>query len=102
MFGATARAGSTQFRVWACGHRAVDVILERPDGTREEHALAPEGEEGVFAGVVDGVGAGDRYRYRLDGDSAFPDPASRFQPEGVHGPSEIVDPETFCWTDAGW
>ncbi len=44
-----------------------------------------------------------RYRFRLDrGDAALPDPASRFQPDGPHGPSEIVDPEDFDWTDGGW
>ena len=48
------------------------------------------------------VGAGDRYWYRLDGDRTLPDPASRFQPEGVHGPSEVIDPKAFAWTDLGW
>src|SRR5262249_29310787 len=47
-------------------------------------------------------GPGDRYRYRVDGRGPFPDPASRFQPEGVHGPSEVVDPHAFAWSDAGW
>src|SRR5215213_4573734 len=42
------------------------------------------------------------YRYRLDGDRTLPDPASRFQPEGVHGPSEVIDPRAFAWTDPGW
>jgi maltooligosyltrehalose trehalohydrolase len=51
---------------------------------------------------VSGVGAGRRYRYRIDGKAAFPDPASRSQPEGVHGPSEVVDAGAFAWTDAGW
>ena len=54
------------------------------------------------AGEVAGVGAGTRYRYRLDGDRVFPDPISRFQPEGVHGPSEVVDPVAFRWSDGEW
>ena len=45
---------------------------------------------------------GDRYWYRLDGDRTLPDPASRFQPEGVHGPSQVIDPQAFAWTDLGW
>lgn len=59
-------------------------------------------ERGYFAGLVSGVEAGSRYKFRLDGDQSFPDPASRFQPEGPHGPSQVVDPSTFRWTDAGW
>jgi maltooligosyltrehalose trehalohydrolase len=58
--------------------------------------------DGTFGALVAGAKAGDRYRYEVDSGSAFPDPASRFQPEGVHGPSEIVDPHEFNWTDGGW
>lgn len=56
----------------------------------------------MFGGLVPGVRAGDRYRYLLDGDGPYPDPASRFQPEGVHGPSEVVDPDQFPWSDGDW
>src|SRR6476469_7812004 len=52
--------------------------------------------------MVPGMAAGARYRLQLDGGEAFPDPASRFQPEGPHGPSEVVDPAAFRWTDAAW
>jgi maltooligosyltrehalose trehalohydrolase len=66
------------------------------------HALAAEGD-GYFSGLVADVGAGTRYSFRLDGDSTLlPDPASRFQPEGPHGVSEVVDPSEFRWTDAAW
>jgi maltooligosyltrehalose trehalohydrolase len=58
--------------------------------------------DGTFGGFIQGAGAGARYRYRIDHGNAFPDPASRFQPEGVHGPSEVVDPSLFTWTDASW
>jgi maltooligosyltrehalose trehalohydrolase len=58
---------------------------------------------GYFSGTVRGAGAGTRYRYRLDdGPDLYPDPASRFQPEGPHGPSEVIDPRSFAWTDHGW
>ena len=59
-------------------------------------ALHPEGD-GHFSASVAGAAAGTRYRFRLGGaERALPDPASRFQPEGVHGPSEVVDPAAFA------
>jgi maltooligosyltrehalose trehalohydrolase len=54
---------------------------------------------GLFGGVVPGARGGSRYRYRLDGERDRPDPVSRYQPEGVHGPSMVVDPRDFSWTD---
>jgi maltooligosyltrehalose trehalohydrolase len=60
--------------------------------------MAPR-EDGLFELWLPDVPAGVRYQYRLDGDRYRPDPASRFQPEGVHGPSVIVDPRAFEWTD---
>jgi len=59
-------------------------------------------ERGYFELMVSGVEPGARYRYVLDGQKERPDPASRFQPEGVHGSSEVIDPEAFQWTDDGW
>jgi maltooligosyltrehalose trehalohydrolase len=90
--------GGVRFRVWAPKRRRVAVLI---DG-RGEHPLAADGD-GYFAATVPDLRAGARYRYRLDDDStAYPDPASRYQPEGPHGPSEVVDPSRFRWTDAGW
>jgi maltooligosyltrehalose trehalohydrolase len=64
--------------------------------------LAPEGQ-GYFSGVIPSVGAGALYRFRLDGgELLYPDPASRYQPEGPHGPSQVVDPKRFEWTDQDW
>ena len=58
-------------------------------------ALTPEAS-GYFSGLVAGAGAGTLYRYRLDGEAAlYPDPASRFQPRGPHGPSQVIDPDIF-------
>jgi len=59
-------------------------------------------DDGYFAGQLPGVGPGDRYMYRVDGGDPRPDPASRAQPEGVHGPSEVLDPAAFSWHDADW
>jgi maltooligosyltrehalose trehalohydrolase len=58
--------------------------------------------EGYHAALVPQAGAGLRYRFRLGGQNAFPDPTSRFQPDGPHGPSQVVDPTTFPWRDDPW
>jgi maltooligosyltrehalose trehalohydrolase len=87
--------GRTTFRVWA--PRASEVAVAT-DGART--TLAPEGL-GVFAATVD-ASAGDDYRYVIDGDAQLPDPCSRFQPEGVRGPSRVVDPASFAWTADDW
>ncbi len=89
--------GGVNFRVWAPRRRRVDVMLESGGAVE----LAPE-TGGYFSGVSREAAPGDRYRFRLDEGDAFPDPASRFQPEGPHGPSQIVDPASFSWTDADW
>jgi maltooligosyltrehalose trehalohydrolase len=57
---------------------------------------------GFFSGLFSGIGDGVRYKYRLDGKDEYPDPVSRFQPEGPHGPSQIVNADSFVWSDAGW
>jgi maltooligosyltrehalose trehalohydrolase len=94
--------GGVHFRVWAPRRRRVEVVLE-PGGPGEGTVLplAPEGN-GYFSARSAAARAGSRYRFRLDGGEAFPDPASRFQPEGPHGPSEVIDPRTFAWSDRGW
>jgi maltooligosyltrehalose trehalohydrolase len=92
-------SGRAHFRVWAPRRSEVAVLCETP--AQAAHELAPEGN-GYFSGYVAGAKVGTLYRYRLDGAQAFPDPASRFQPDGPHGPSQIVDPGLFHWTDAAW
>ena len=62
--------------------------------------MAP-GADGTSAATVAG-GHGDRYRFRIDGAATLPDPMSRAQPEGVRGPSAVVDPSPFTWTDDAW
>lgn len=96
--GAEPLPGGVHFRVWAPRRERVEVVpAERP----RPIPLARE-PGGYFSGFVPGIGAGARYRYRLDGGEALPDPASRFQPEGPHGPSEVVDPAQYRWSDGGW
>jgi maltooligosyltrehalose trehalohydrolase len=100
--GATPHGSRTHFRVWAPEHTCVELRLER-SGARELRALTRD-SEGYWSAALDDVRAGDLYRYRLGNDDrrAFPDPASRFQPDGVHGPSEVIDLGGFRWTDRDW
>ncbi|HEV7225467.1 MAG TPA: malto-oligosyltrehalose trehalohydrolase [Pirellulales bacterium] len=99
--------GGTHFRVWAPRRKRVEVVLtsgspEAAGPKAESYPLAPE-QNGFFAGSVEQAAAGDLYRFRLDGESPlYPDPASRFQPDGSSGPSQIVDPSRYAWRDAGW
>lgn len=95
--GAEVSADGVHFRVWAPQRTSVDVVV----GDESAHPLQRE-TSGHFSGLVAGAKAGDLYRFRLDGGGQFPDPASRFQPQGPHGPSQIVDPARFQWTDANW
>lgn len=91
-------SGGVHFRVWAPRRRTVEVVIEGGSS----FALQPE-PAGFFAGLVDAAGAGARYRFRLDGgEQLYPDPASRFQPAGPHGPSQVIDPNHFTWTDRAW
>ncbi|MGB0071189.1 MAG: hypothetical protein WBQ11_24480, partial [Isosphaeraceae bacterium] len=80
--GACPHGDGVFFRVWAPGKREVEVVIEDP-----EHRVIHLGKspDGMFSGFVPGLGAGALYRYRLDGQGPFPDPASRFQPQGIHG-----------------
>ena len=83
--GASLADDGTFFRVWAPDRRQVKVLLE------DAIALEPEGN-GYFSALVPGVTAGTRYAFQLDDeDRSWADPASRFQPEGPEGPSEVVD-----------
>ncbi|MEI7687211.1 MAG: malto-oligosyltrehalose trehalohydrolase [Planctomycetota bacterium] len=96
------RAGDdTWFRVWAPRAERVDVVVTTPDGPSRCEPLA-RSLDGYFTACLREVNVGDRYRYRLDGGSAFPDPASRFQPDGPHGASQVIDPNAFVWTDENW
>jgi maltooligosyltrehalose trehalohydrolase len=94
------KGGGTHFRVWAPKARTVDVERYTPSGA-VHHRLEAQ-DDGFHAGVVQEAGPGTRYRFRLDGGQAYPDPASRYQPEGVHGPSEVVDPTAYRWSDSSW
>ncbi len=100
--------GQAHFRVWAPKANRLEVVLEgKWRGDRDVKILPTFWElerepTGYFSGSLE-AGAGALYRFRIDGgENFYPDPASRFQPEGPHGPSCLVDPAQFKWTDAHW
>jgi len=95
--GAVRHAGGTTFRAWAPETTPALVLFDGPNA--REVPLSRDGE--YVAATVAEAGPGTRYAYRVAGVAA-PDPCSRSQPEGVHGPSEVVDPAAFAWTDGAW
>ena len=90
-----------QFRVWAPNAKSIDIMLESEETSSRILSLKPC-RDGYFTLVVPELKAGARYRYRIDSDRCLPDPASRFQPQGIHGPSQVIDPSSFSWSDASW
>jgi maltooligosyltrehalose trehalohydrolase len=90
--------GRTRFRLWAPAASQVELWLEA--GGRAL-PMARDGE-GWAEATVGGAPAGTRYRFRVDGRALVPDPASRFQPEDVHGPSEVIAPDAYDWGDGAW
>jgi maltooligosyltrehalose trehalohydrolase len=90
--------GRVRFRLWAPAAQAVNVLLT--DGEQELPMQALS--EGWFEAVSDRAQVGDAYRFEIDGKLQVPDPASRFNLDDVQGPSTIVDPTTFKWTDTQW
>src|SRR5947208_16877925 len=97
VLGASVREDTATFAVWAPRCRSVDVAIE---GRRREPMA--QGADGIFTLTLGDVPPGTRYKYRLDGERIRPDPVSRWQPEGVHGASMVVDPSSFPWTDEGF
>lgn len=94
--------GGAHARIWAPKCDKVAVVLDIEAGKSLTFALAPEGD-GYFSGDLPAALPGLRYAFQVDGRShRVPDPASRFQPQGPHGPSEIVEPGAFGWTDSAW
>ena len=97
LHGALPHDDATTFRVWAPAADAVTLEIEGGPSL----ALS-ETEDGLFAQTTAAAAPGTRYRFRLGDDGPFPDPASRFQPEGVHGPSEVIAPSAYAWEDDDW
>ena len=96
-FGAAVLAeGGVRFRLWAPAARKVDLVVA--DKSKSLNPL----DSGWFELVDRDAAAGTLYQYRIDGRQLVPDPASRFQPRDVDGPSEVIDPSRYPWKDAGW
>jgi len=96
--GAQVESGGVRFRVWAPKRVRLDVVLEE-DG--RSFPLTKD-EAGYFSALVPIAEAGMSYRYRLDNGEAYPDPCSRYQPQGPHGCSLIVDPSSYEWRTSAW
>ncbi|ATB35415.1 malto-oligosyltrehalose trehalohydrolase [Cystobacter fuscus] len=90
-----------RWRVWAPGHQKLEVVLFGPQGQPGDTLPMTRESGDFFTATLAGKGAGVRYKLRVDGEGPFPDPWSRSQPEGVHGPSEVVVPD-FAWKDGDW
>ena len=103
--GAETSDDGTHFRVWAPRCRRVELILSASNGQIAENrpvALHAE-DRGYFSVFAPGISAGARYGFRVDHEERIlPDPASRFQPDGPEGLSQLIDPTRFRWTDNGW
>jgi maltooligosyltrehalose trehalohydrolase len=96
--GAEIIEGGVSFRVWSPDHDNVELVLENEPPRQMQRE-----EDGYWSTFVPGMKAGDRYRFALSGsDKPLADPVSRYQPDGVSGPSQVIDPASFPWTDQDW
>ena len=93
-----APGGGVHFRVWAPRRKTVAVVLGDAEVAT---GLSPEAG-GYFSGLVRDASAGSTYRFLLDDEITLADPASRFQPEGPHGPSMVIDPASYRWQNIEW
>ena len=92
--------GNVRFRLWAPAARQVELCLESPKACKS--IPLDRQDQGWFELITDAAKPGTLYRFRFDGAREIPDPASRFQPQDVHGPSEVIDPNVFDWKDDAW
>lgn len=99
-FGAELTHEGVRFRLWAPGAESVSLWVQTVNATRE--ITLSSDEMGWFETVLPDVGGGARYRYLINDETWVPDPASRYQPEDVHGPSMVVDPASYRWQHADW
>jgi malto-oligosyltrehalose trehalohydrolase len=101
-FGACTRNGSTTFNVWAPSATSLKLCLYGQNGNGDERILDMQrSDDGWWSRTMDGITAGQRYHYIVD-ELRVPDPASRLQADSVHGPSVVVQPDSFRWTDSSW
>ncbi len=99
--GAHVGASGVDYRIWAPDHAALELHITREGGAARMIKIARDGEGYHSAHDSEGR-AGDRYGYRLTDQKLLADPASRAQPDGVHGLSEVIDPRVYAWQDEAW
>ena len=92
------KSGHCLFKVWAPGRKSMALHFPEENAT---HTMS-KSEDGYFSIMVEDIHPGQKYFFRPDDQKYFPDPSSFFQPDGVHGPSAVVDHNTFRWTDGEW
>ena len=95
-FGAELRDGRGRFRIWAPAQSALTLVIEGRTPIRMQSAAG-----GWYESIVS-VEAGAQYRFALSDGTLVPDPASRFQPHDAEGPSELIDPQAYCWSMPAW
>lgn len=96
-------AGNCEFTVWAPLLEQVEVeIINSQDSQPPQRLPMTQDDRGYWHVSVPNLPAGTHYKYQINGVEAWPDPVSRCQPEGVHGPSEVIDHAQFDWHDDGW
>src|SRR5262249_28318606 len=102
-FGAELRAdGAVRFRLWAPTATRVELLLQASPHDEVEALAMSIGPDGFHELTTKRARAGSRYRYRINGEITVPDPASRANPDDVHGASKVVDPRAFEWDDGSW
>ena len=92
--------GGVRFRLWAPNPNRVDLLIHGP--LSPTRLLMQRTENGWREAIAANASSGSRYQFLIDGQTRVPDPASRFQPDDVHGPSEVIDPDAFEWADEKW
>ena len=100
--GASVLPNGVTFTVWAPIATSMTVHIASGDAAGEYPLARSETERGVWTANIAKARAGDRYGYRIDGAEPLPDPVSRSQPDGVHALSEVIDADSFVWTDQPW
>ncbi len=96
--GADYQDGTCRFSVWAPNHSRIALLLTGDN----RHIAMDKAGGGYWTHTIEGFEAGTRYMFELDGKDAKPDPASHYQPDGVFGASQVIDHDSFRWSDRGW
>jgi maltooligosyltrehalose trehalohydrolase len=101
IFGTCWRHGEAVFRVWAPAAQKVELLLESANRASLRSTMEKTADS-IFSVQTKTARVGDLYRFQLDDNPLWPDPASRYQPRGIHGPSQVIDASAFSWSDDQW